>query len=415
MRHFGLKGRFMEYKRKQVGPGTSHGDNPLANRFENQPPKIQGRFPRVAYVLQGGGALGAYQFGVVKGLLEAGYEPDWIAATSIGAIQAAIIVGNHPEQRAEKLAQFWHKISPPRAFDFLGESPATIDLYNELCAASALMFGQPDFFFPRWGAGAAFVPSDPTLLSYYDTSPLRDTLLELVDFDLLNASPIRLSLGAAHVNTGHLIYFNNIHYLIKPEHVMASAALPPGFPAVNVDGEPYWDGGVHSNTPLEVILEAIPPENTLCFLIDCFGGKPMTPTSMYEVMEHAKDISYSTHAHRTILNYLLRQKMRNAMLEVSKILTEDQRKKHADLLDIGTPHHCTLVRVNYSARFVKAASKDYNFGRMIIDKRIEIGYKDSQALLADELQWGYLPEDMKSRLYECKNNKSEFIRKPKSK
>ncbi|MFO2996162.1 patatin-like phospholipase family protein [Legionella pneumophila serogroup 1] len=390
-----------------------HGNNPYANRFDNLPLKAQGRFPRVAYVLQGGGSLGAYQFGVVKGLLEAGYEPDWIAATSIGAIQAAIIVGNPPEKRIEKLERFWDEIAPGNFFDFLGESDITLDFYNKLSAACALLFGQPEFFFPKWCTGTIPLWGDPTTLSYYDTTPLRKTLLDLIDFELLNSCPIRLSLGAVQISNGHLIYFNNINYRIEVEHIMASAALPPGFPAVNIDGELYWDGGVHSNTPLEVILEAIPAENTLCFLIDCFGGRSFIPKNMSEIEERRKDISYGTHAQRTIYNYLQRQKMRNSMMELSRILTDEQKKESAHLLDIGSPHHCTLVHLAYSSRIVKAASKDYNFGRVVIKKRMEAGYSDAKAVLAEESQWGYLPEDGKSRLYESPNNLSRLFRKRK--
>ncbi|MCL9684874.1 patatin-like phospholipase family protein [Legionella maioricensis] len=402
----------MAAKKEQV-VSKPHGNNPLSDRFDNLPPKEKNRFPRVAYVLQGGGSLGAYQFGVVKGLLEAGYEPDWIAATSIGAIQAAIIVGNPPEKRIERLEQFWQSVAPPSVFDYLGESPATLDIYNKIGAAQALLWGQPHFFSPRWISGTWPVCGDPTVLSYYDTSPLRKTLLELIDFDLLNSCPIRLSLGAVQISTGHLIYFNNINYRIEVDHILASAALPPGFPAINIDGELYWDGGVHSNSPLEGILEAIPAENTLCFLIDCFGGPSYTPQTMNEIEERRKDISYGTHAQRTIYNYLQRQKMRNSMLELKKILTEEQRTQYADLLDIGVPHHCTLVHLMYSSRIVKAASKDYNFGQVIINKRIENGYKDAQAILAEESQWGFLPKDGKSRLYESPNNRSKLLRKLK--
>lgn len=387
------------------------GNNPLANRFNNLPAKTKGRFPRVAYVLQGGGSLGAYQFGVVKGLLEAGYQPDWIAATSIGAIQAAIIVGNPPEKRIEKLEQFWQKVAPNNIFEYLGELDSTLDIYNKISASFALLIGQPDFFYPRWCTGTFPLWGDPTTLSYYDTAPLRETLLELIDFDLLNSCPIRLSLGSVQISNGHLIYFNNINYQIEVEHVMASAALPPGFPAININGELYWDGGVHSNMPLEVILEAIPPDNTLCFLIDCFGGPSFIPETMNEIEERMKDISYSTHAQRSIYNYLQRQKMRNSMLEISRILTAEQKKKYAHLLDIGSPHHCTLVHLIYSTRIVKAASKDYNFGQAVIKKRIEAGYFDAKTILAEESQWGYLPENGQSRLYESPNNHSRLLRK----
>ncbi|KTC86900.1 patatin-like phospholipase family protein [Legionella brunensis] len=387
------------------------GNNPLAGRFNNLPAKSRDRFPRVAYVLQGGGSLGAYQFGVVKGLLEAGYEPDWIAATSIGAIQAAIIVGNPPEKRIERLEQFWQSIAPNNIFDFLGESDSTLDIYNKMSASFALLFGQPGFFSPRWSTGTVPLWGDATSLSYYDTAPLRQTLLELIDFELLNSCPVRLSLGAVQISSGHLIYFNNINYRIEVEHVMASAALPPGFPAIEIDGEFYWDGGVHSNMPLEVILEAIPADDTLCFLIDCFGGPSFMPQTMNEIEERMKDISYSTHAQRSILNYLQRQKMRNAMVQLSKVLTAEQKKEYAHLLDIGSPHHCTLVHLIYSARIVKAASKDYNFGPMILKKRMEAGYFDAKTILAEETQWGYIPADGQSRLYESPNNHSRLLRK----
>ncbi|KTD23772.1 transmembrane protein [Legionella lansingensis] len=402
----------MSSKIGSAGDDKPRGNNPLANRFDNLPAKDKDRFPRVAYVLQGGGALGAYQFGVVKGLLEAGYEPDWIAATSIGAIQAAILVGNPPEKRIEKLEQFWQKVAPSKLFDFLGESGATLEFYNNMSALFTLLFGQPHFFYPRWCTGTFPLWGDLTTLSYYDTTPLRDTLLELIDFDRLNSCPIRLSLGAVQISNGHLIYFNNINYRIEVEHVMASAALPPGFPAVNINGELYWDGAVHSNTPLEVILEAIPAQDTLCFLVDCYGGLSFIPQTMNEIEERMKDITYSTHAQRSIYNYLHRQKMRNSTLELGQVLTAEQKKKYAQhLLDIGTPHHCTLVHLIYTARIVKAPSKDYNFGLPVVKRRIEVGYADVQKILEEESQWGYLPKDGQSRLYELPTHQSRLIRK----
>ncbi len=390
---------------------TMRGDNPLASRFDNLPPKPKHHFPRVAYVLQGGGSLGAYQMGVVKGLLEAGYEPDWLSATSIGAIQAAIIVGNPPNKRIERLEEFWRRVATYTPLDMFGELGTTQTMYNMLGTSSALLWGQPGFFSPKWYNGGLPVLGDPRSLSYYDTTPLKETLLELIDFDLLNSCPIRLSLGSVQISTGHLIYFNNINYRITPEHIMASAALPPGFPAIEINDELYWDGGVHSNSPLEVILEAIPADDTLCFLIDCFGGHPFIPSNMNEIDERVKDISYSTHAQRTILNYMQRQKMRFAFRDLKKLLTEEQLQKYGDTLDVGAPHHGTLVHIVYSARIDKAASKDYNFGQVVINKRIETGYSDAQALLLEKKHWSYIPEDKTSRLYEAPNNLSRLMRK----
>lgn len=400
----------MEKKSVSGTRRLGHGNNPLFNRFDKLPAKAKNRFPRVAYVLQGGGSLGAYQFGVIKRLLEAGYEPDWISATSIGAIQAAIIVGNPPNKRIERLEEFWRRVAPPTPVDFMGKEVVE-NMYGSLGSLFAVMFGQPGFFYPRWCQGVIPLSGYPATLSYYDTTPLKETLLELVDFDLLNACPIRLSLGAVQISTGKLIYFNNINYRIGPEHVMASGALPPGFPAVEVDGELYWDGGVHSNTPLEVILDAKPGADTLCFIIDCFGGQHYIPSNMDEVDERRKDIGYGTHAHRNVTHYLLRQKMRHNMQALVNILTPKQKRDNAELLSsIIEPHHCTLVHAVLSVRHIKSALKDCNFGWTFIKQRIEIGYQDAQDILAEESQWGYLPKDGQSRLYEAPNNYYRLMR-----
>jgi NTE family protein len=398
-------------KKKQTVSEKPRGNNPYAGRFNNLPPKKHHRFPRVAFVLQGGGSLGAYQFGVVKGLFEAGYEPDWIAATSIGAIQSAIIVGNPPEKRIGKLEQFWKHVAPSNALDSLMNLFASEQDYCRWSASHALFLGQPNFYYPRWWVENMQAADALGSLSYYKTSPLRELLLDLIDFDLLNSTPIRLSLGAVQVNTGHLVYFNNINYRIEVEHVMASGALPPAFPAIEIDGEYYWDGGVHSNTPLEVILEAIPAENTLCFLVDCFGGLPFIPKTMDEVNERMKDIAYSTHGQRTLLNYIQRQKMKNTLKEMSNLLTEEQKKQCEHLLAINVPHHCTLVHISYSARIDNSASKDYDFGRRVVEKRMKVGYHDVKAMLKEEKHWGYLPKDEQSRLYEAPNNHSKLLRK----
>lgn len=386
-------------------------NNPLANRFDHLPAKKAGEFPRIAYVLQGGGALGAYQMGVVKELLADGYEPDWIAATSIGAIQAAIIVGNAPEDRVAKLQQFWHKVATYTPLDCFAQSTLTFQGYNQMACGLALTIGQRGFFNPRWCWPQWPLPATPANLSYYDTTPLRQTLLELIDFDRLNASPTRLSLGAVQVSTGHLIYFNNIHYVIGPEHIMASAALPPGFPAIEINGEYYWDGGVHSNSPLEVILDAEPEADTLCFAIDCFGGYPFLPTTMAEVEERSKDITYSTHAERFAKHYVDRQNLQRQLQQLAAHLSPKQKKACGDLLDFDPPNHCTLVHIAYSSHFHRGANKDYNFGQEILQKRIEAGVQDAQAVLLEKKKWGTLPENNQSRMYEAPNNQARLFRK----
>jgi NTE family protein len=385
-------------------------NNPSANRF----PKLNKRpdgYARVAFVLQGGGALGAYQLGVMKGLVEAGYVPDWICATSIGAIQAGIFVGNTPENRIAKLEEFWQKISTYTPFDILGYNQLSLDFFNHICSSIAVMVGQRDFFRPRWASPYLQVTGTPDKLSIYDTTPLRETLLDLIDFDLLNNSPIRLSLGAVQVSSGNLLYFNNINYLIRPEHIMASGALPPGFPAVKIDGEYYWDGGIHSNSPLEVIFNDLANANTLCFVIDCFGGSPFVPTNMEGVAERMKDIAYSTHAQLMIKHHIERFQLKSEFQKLTKEMSAQQIADLEKVLEnVGgiEPSHMTVVHVTYSARVHRGPSKDYNFSHVITNKRIDIGYQDIKAALAESEKWNKVTSNLELRLYEAPNNLSRF-------
>src|SRR6266849_5838171 len=260
--------------RKSFGPGSD-------SKYDKQ----------IALVLQGGGALGSYQAGVYEALTENGYQPDWVAGISIGAINAAIIAGNAPEVRVAKLREFWERVSSPSA-NWL-DLPHTIwqDAIRRTAAMSALMFGQPGFFRPNvlhcWTTG-----TPPT--SYYDTSFLKGTLERLVDFDRINAREIRFSVGAVNVRTGNFAYFDNARQTIRPEHVMASGALPPGFPAIEIDGEFYWDAGLVSNTPLKYILETLPRRSTLTFQVDLFAARGSVPKNLDAVSEREKDIRYSS-------------------------------------------------------------------------------------------------------------------------
>src|SRR5215470_13920617 len=246
---------------------------------------------QIALALQGGGALGSYQAGVYQALAEYGYEPDWVAGISIGAINSAIIAGNAPEDRVARLRQFWEQVSSPSAS--WPDSPLETwqDTMRRLSAMSALLFGQRGFFRPNllrcWITGTL-----PT--SYYDTSDLKGTLERLVDFDRISALETRFSVGAVNVRTGNFAYFDNARQTIRPEHVMASGALPPGFPAIEIDGEFYWDGGLVSNTPLRYILETLPRHSTLAFQVDVFAAPGELPSCLDAVSEREKDIRYSS-------------------------------------------------------------------------------------------------------------------------
>ena len=220
---------------------------------------------KVALILQGGGALGSYQAGVYEALSTSQYLPDWVAGISIGAINAAIIAGNAPAKRLERLQAFWGGITAPSS-PWPVLSSAIAGENRGVSSLNALMFGQPGFFAPR--PAMHWLLGTPT--SYYDTSALKDTLERLVDFDRINAREIRFSVGTVNVRTGNFTYFDNAQTTIRPEHVMASGALPPGFPAVEIDGECYWDGGLVSNTPLQYVLECIPRLSRLTFQVDLF-------------------------------------------------------------------------------------------------------------------------------------------------
>src|SRR6201984_1455735 len=239
---------------------------------------------RVALVLQGGGALGSYQAGVYETLASSDYKPDWVAGISIGAINAALIAGNSPQMRVEKLREFWRTITTPTTWpvwisDLVNGAGLPFDLGKQISALNALIFGQVPFFRPRKPSRLGF---GSTPASYYDTSSLKSTLERLVDFDRINSREIRFSVGAVNVRTGNFAYFDNAETEIRPEHVLASAALPPGFPSVEIDGEHYWDGGLVSHTPLQYVIEYYPRRSRLIFQVDLFHARGHLPTALAE-------------------------------------------------------------------------------------------------------------------------------------
>jgi len=252
----------------------------------------------------GGGALGAYQDGVYQALAEAAIMPNWVAGISIGAINASIIVGNAPQDRVAALREFWEGVTEPSRQGFGPGWDAALDAappdtilrrwLNSLHAANALFRGVPGFFEPRFPPPYLQPPGTAAATSYYDTSALRQTLLALVDFDRINADGTRLSLGAVNVRSGNFVYFDTRTDVIRPEHVMASGALSPGFPAIEIDGEQYWDGGLVSNTPLQWVAEHRPFRDTIAFQIDLWSARGALPREMSEVMTRWKEIQYSS-------------------------------------------------------------------------------------------------------------------------
>src|SRR5213079_1374683 len=255
-------------------------------------------------VLQGGGALGSYQAGAFHALCRAGFEPEWVAGISIGAINAAIIAGNEGEKRVDRLKEFWEMVSSPVPWNPVTAGDRARSLFNETSAALIAAFGVPGFFTPRIPPAPLWPPGSPQSQSYYDTAPLRRTLERLVDFDRINDLKTRLSVGAVGVTSGNFTYFDNVSFKkqgkkIGPEHIMASGALPPGFPSIEIDGEHFWDGGIASNTPLDYVLDAEVANDLLIFQVDLFSARGLLPRSLLEAAEREKDIRYSS---RTRLN-----------------------------------------------------------------------------------------------------------------
>ena len=289
-------------------------------------------FECVALVLQGGGALGAYQAGVYAALAEAEIDPDWVAGISIGAINAAIIAGNPPETRVDRLREFWTQVTTGATRPWRGDLglPTTDrmrNLLNQISANAALMHGAKGFFASRPASPWLAAPGTIEATSFYDTRDLKRTLERLVDFDRLNAGTTRFSVGAVNVRTGNLVYFDTTTHTIRPEHVMASGALPPGFPAVEIEGEHYWDGGLVSNTPLQWVAESQPRRDTLAFQVDLWSARGELPRDMLELVTREKEIRYSSRTRANTDQFKHVQKLRRAAAELLDQLPEGPEKQ----------------------------------------------------------------------------------------
>jgi NTE family protein len=346
----------------------------------------------VALVLQGGGALGAYQAGVYEGLHEAGIRPNWVAGISIGALNAAIIAGSPETERVPRLREFWETIcaAPVEwpAGEGLGDAlPFAFDmrsLHNAFAATRALVQGQPGFFKPRFPPPFWSPFTGDAATSFYDTTPLQQTLERLVDFDLLNSGEVRVSVGAVNVRTGNLTYFDTADHPLGPKHFMASGALPPGFPAVEIDGEHYWDGGVVWNTPLSRVLNS-EPRDTLTFQVDLWSAKGRVPNGLMEVSSRQKDIQYSSRT-RAITDQVLRiQKMRQALQRTLERLPDGAKKDQEirDIMDLARPRSYNIVHLIYQSKNYEGHSKDYEFGLNAMRSHWQSGLDDIRRTLAD--------------------------------
>jgi len=351
--------------------------------------RVRPDFERIALLLQGGGALGSYQAGVYQALAEANLHPHWVAGISIGAINSALIAGNPPERRVARLREFWETITEgPLGFTHIAPSEIKNDLLhqfvNQTRAVGALLWGAPGFFQPRIPP-PVFVPvSNPGNLSYYDIKPLTSLLGRLVDFDRLNSGGTRLSVGAVNVRTGNLTIFDSVDKKIGPEHIVASGSLPPGFPATEIDGEYFWDGGVVSNTPLQWVLDASPRLDTLAFQVDLWSARGELPRDMVEVDTRLKDIRYSSRTRMGTDQFRKIQSLRRAMAKLVSQLPEDVRQTpEAKLLASEADNKVyNIVHLIYRAQVYEGASKDYEFSRRTMEEHWASGYSDMTRTLA---------------------------------
>jgi NTE family protein len=339
---------------------------------------------RIALVLQGGGALGAYQVGVYQALEERGFAPNWVGGTSIGAINGALIAGNRPGERLARLERFWDTVARDDLFDLTYASATMRQAHSYWSTMAALLAGRPRFFVPHpflpFGVGDA---GSVDMSSFYDTRPLRDLLLELIDFDYLNSGAVHFSLGAVHVTSGQLRYFDNQFHPIGVEHIMASSALPPGFPAVRVDGELYWDGGICSNTPLAMVLDDYPRVNTLCFMVDLWSARGAEPRSISQAMNRHKEILYASRSEQNIDAYLSLHHLRRIILELYENLPAEKRRDPAmrKLAEWGCHTTMDIVHLGNEAREWELALKDADFSRTAVAERRTLGYTDAASVL----------------------------------
>ena len=352
-------------------------------------------FERIALLLQGGGALGAYQGGVYQALSEADLHPTCIAGISIGAINAAIIAGNAPERRVDALRAFWEQITTPLGFASL--LPYMIDpkycdddfsrgLINQTYAFSTLLGGALGFFAPRHLPPFFYPTGRIEKKSFYDVSPLKETLERMVDFDRLNSGDMRFSVGAVNVRTGNFEYFDTRTHTIRPEHIMASGALPPGFPAVEIDGEYYWDGGLVSNTPLQWILETRPREDTLAFQVDLWSAHGELPGDLAGLDLRQKDIRFSSRTRANTDSFKKSQRLRRALHRLFQMVPEgavaDDDIEMKLLQDEADEKVYNIVHLIYRAKAYEASSKDYEFSRMTMEDHWASGYKDTLRTLS---------------------------------
>jgi len=353
-------------------------------------------------VLQGGGALGAYQGGVYEELHKSYREPTWVAGISIGAINAALIAGNPPDLRQKRLREFWELVSssltPTPGVDAVGLRESV----NDASALQVMLFGVPGFFCPRLPPAPLHWRGTPGAISFYSTAPLRETLDRMVDFDRINHGPVRLSVGAVNVRTGNFVYFDSTSQPIDARHIMASGALPPGFPPVEIDGEHYWDGGLVSNTPLQYVLDQPCRERRVIFQVDLFPARGALPATLAEVTEREKDIRFSSRTRLNTTNALDRQVIAQAaqrLIDKLPAALRDDPDVRA-LAGLSSQHAVDVVHLIYRSKHFETQSKDYEFSRLSMLDHWKAGVSDMARTLNDTRWTSHEPGNLAVHVFD---------------
>lgn len=342
--------------------------------------------PQTVLVLQGGGALGAYQVGVYEALHDRGIEPDWVIGTSIGAINGALIAGNRPADRLARLHEFWSRVEHAAPTDGWRLWPGLGNLFNNMSLVSR---GIPSFFTPNpasWAGAQAQVGVEAA--SYYSTAPLHATLSRLVNFELLSACRPRLTVGAVNVRTGRMRYFDSRETKLGAEHVMASGALPPAFPAIRIDGEPYWDGGIYSNTPIEAVLDDKPRRDSLIFAVNVWQPSGPEPESIWQGMSRQKDIQYASRADSHIARHKQIHHLRHIIRQLARKVPAAERDtaEFRELASWGCGTTMHVMRLLAPRLDGEDHTKDIDFTPAGIRARWQAGYADALRMI-DRKPW----------------------------
>ena len=337
---------------------------------------------QVALVLQGGGALGSYQAGVIEALSDAAIDPDWVAGISIGAVNAAIIAGNPPARRIARLRAFWDEATAWLPSFPIWNDDRIREFLHEWSAGFVAMVGVPGFFGPRGVPPMLAAPGSDGALSFYDSAPLARTLDALVDWDLLNGGPVRLSVGAVDIESGNFRYFDTAHERIDARHIMASGALPPGLPPVEIDGRHYWDGGLVSNTPLSHVLDN-QTEGMIIFQVDLFAAAADKPQTIMDVMARAKEITFSSRT-RQITSQVM--KLRKERELIRRVLAKLPAEQCADpdvkaLAAMAEEKPVSLVHLIYRANAWEGGARDYEFSARTMREHWAAGEAAVQATM----------------------------------